>query len=74
MPNEKIDEDGYCISILDPEQAFDDWGLRAIFFTTSMNTTIPTLISFIGMYNYIIENNLSMPPQSWPWEVFNIEK
>ena len=73
-PNEFVNEEGYCERKLDPDQAFNDWGLRAVFFTTSMNTTIPTLISFISMYSYIINNNLSMPPRIWPWEAFSLDK
>ena len=72
--NEFVNEEGYCEQKLDPDQVFNEWGLRVVFFTTSMNTTIPTLISFIAMYSHIINNNLPLPPRAWPWEAFSREK
>ena len=74
MPDEFVNDEGYCEKKLNPDQAFSDWGLRAIFFTTSMNATIPSLISFISIYLYVVNNNLPMPPQIWPWEAYSRDK
>ena len=47
---------------------FDETGLNVIFFTSMMNSAIPSFLAAIGISMHLANHNYPKAPRMWFWE------
>ena len=53
---------------VNPERVFDETGLNVIFFTATMNTAIPSIITYIAISMHLANHDLPKAPNIWFWD------